>query len=233
MSDPDNITLDVIARIRTPFRERFGTPRQPGLVPSARGTIIFEKDYSSPDSVRGLEEFSHIWVVFIFDRVRRRSWKPLVRPPRLGGNEKVGIWSSRSPFRPNSIGLSLLKLDGIAINAGRAVLEVSGVDLTDGTPILDVKPYLPYVEAPLDAHGGWATQRPDFCEVEISTNIQQRWAGVPKETRGLICEILATNPSPAYRGEGELYRCEFEGWHVEWRVMDERVVIEHLSRCEI
>ena len=150
------MTMDVIAHIRTDLPEKFGVPRQSGLVPQLRGTVVFEPAYRNPDALRGLEGFSHLWLIFRFHRAMREGWSPTVRPPRLGGNRRMGVFATRSPFRPNAIGLSCVKLEAVRPDEKLGtVLEVSGADLVDGTPILDIKPYLPYADCRPEATGGF------------------------------------------------------------------------------
>ena len=151
-----DITMHTIAHIRTDLPEKFGVPRQSGLVPQLQGTIVFEPDYRNPDALRGLEGFSHLWLIFRFHRAEREGWSPTVRPPRLGGNRRMGVFATRSPFRPNNLGLSCVKLEGVCRDEKLGpVIRVSGADLVDGTPILDIKPYLPYADCPRDATGGF------------------------------------------------------------------------------
>ena len=141
------MTVDIIARIHTDLPEKFGVPRQSGLVPQLRGTIVLEPAYRNPDALRGLEGFSHLWLIFQFHRAVREGWSPTVRPPRLGGNRRMGVFATRSPFRPNNLGLSCVKLEGVRLDEKLGpVIDVSGADLVDGTPILDIKPYLPYAD---------------------------------------------------------------------------------------
>ena len=151
----DTLTLSLIAHIHTPFAEKFGVPRQSGLAPTA-GRIVFAPEYRNPDALRGLEGFSHLWLVWVFDRSARDGWSPTVRPPRLGGNQRMGVFATRSPFRPNPIGLSCVELSGVEWDTPDGpVLHVRGADLVDGTPILDIKPYLPYCDAKPEAKGGF------------------------------------------------------------------------------
>ena len=148
--------MKIIARIRTELPEKFGVPRQSGLVPQLRGRVIFEPEYRNPDAVRGLEDFSHIWLIWQFSRAVREGWSPTVRPPRLGGNRRMGVFATRSPFRPNALGLSSVRLDRVELDPALGpVLHVSGADLMDGTPIFDIKPYLPYTDSHPQAAGGF------------------------------------------------------------------------------
>lgn len=191
-------------------------PRQPGLCPSAWGRLEFDDAYRSPEAVRGLEGFSHVWLVFGFHLTVDRSWSPTVRPPRLGGNERVGVFASRSTFRPNGLGLSLVKLEGI--DADGPVLRLGGVDLVDGTPIYDVKPYLPYAEALPEAVGGFAVEAPERLPVETGDHLSD-WG---ERDRQLVIEALSLDPRPA-AGRGEPQR-EFGamlcGRNVRFRIED-------------
>ena len=181
----DSFEMQVIARIRSDFGSKFGVPRQSGLVDALEAAVVFEPPYRNPDALRGLEGFSHIWLIWAFHQAQRADWSPTVRPPRLGGNQRVGVFASRSPFRPNPIGLSSVRLDRIAhTDALGPVLHVRGADLVDGTPILDIKPYLPYGDCHPEATGGFASEpaRPTL-EVEIPPPC---WSGCPR-TGGRPC----------------------------------------------
>lgn len=214
----EEISMHPIARIRSCFGEKFGTPRQSGIVPSATGRVVFCEEVD-PSACRGLEEFSHIWIVFLFDQVEEGEVRWLVRPPRLGGNEKKGVLATRSPFRPNRIGLSLVKLESV----GEGYLEVSGLDLVDGTPVFDVKPYLPYVEAIPEARGGFAGDAPKALEVVVPDDVA---VVLGEEAVELVKEALAMDPRPAYHNDAErIYGCRLLGWNVKWRVEDETVVV--------
>lgn len=157
MSQSQEFTMQPVARIRSEFAEKFGVPRQSGLVEELEAEIVFEPAYRNPDALRGLEEFSHVWLIWVFDRAVRETWSPTVRPPRLGGNARMGVFATRSPFRPNPIALSCVKLAGIRQTADGPVIRVLGADLVDGTPILDIKPYIPYADSHPDAMGGFAS----------------------------------------------------------------------------
>jgi len=189
-----------IGVIRCCFREKFGIPRQPGLVPAARATLELLPPYNQPAAVRGLEGFSHLWLVFVFHGVPAGRWQATVRPPRLGGNQRLGVFATRSPFRPNPIGLSAVKLDHIAVRQGQVVLHLAGVDLLDGTPVLDIKPYLPYADRILEATGGFAAQAP---EAELTVDFSPAASGFcaawsQGDLRDLITQILRQDPRPAY-----------------------------------
>lgn len=189
-----------IGLIRSCFGEKFGIPRQAGLAPAARATLALSPAYAMPEAVRGLEEFSHLWLIFVFHGIPAKQWQPTVRPPRLGGHQRIGVFATRSPFRPNPIGLSAVRLERIAIDRGRATLHLSGVDLLDGTPVLDIKPYLPYADSLPDAVGGFASQAPDAgLTVEFSPEAEAVCAVWPSgELRALIVQVLSHDPRPAY-----------------------------------
>lgn len=196
MSNSGTYEIEPIAHIRTPFPEKFGIPRQSGLVIEAKGTIVFEPKYRILEALRGIEEFSHLWLIWGFSAVEHDGFTPLVRPPRLGGNEKRGVFATRSPFRPNGLGLSVVRLEGVEkVKDKGAVLNVSGVDLLDKTPIYDIKPYIPYADAHPDASGGFATD-PNEGMLTIKCD------DAPHEEMGddaaAMLAILARDPRPAY-----------------------------------
>jgi tRNA-Thr(GGU) m(6)t(6)A37 methyltransferase TsaA len=182
------------------FGEKFGIPRQPRLVPAARATLELLPPYNQPAAVRGLEGFSHVWLVFVFHGVPAGRWQPTVRPPRLGGNRRLGVFATRSTFRPNPIGLSAVTLDRIATHRGSVVLHLGGVDLLDGTPVLDIKPYLPYADGIPTASGGFATEAPPSeLVVEFSPAAAAFCAAWPiGDLRELIAQVLGQDPRPAY-----------------------------------
>jgi tRNA-Thr(GGU) m(6)t(6)A37 methyltransferase TsaA len=215
--------LETIARVRSPYREKFGIPRQAGLVEAAVGWIVMLPPYDAPEMFAGLRDFSHIWVSFIFHGTRGRGWRRRVRPPRLGGNRRMGVFATRSPFRPNHLGLSLVEL--LAIEQGSGVrLRVAGLDLLDGTPVVDLKPYLPYADARPDALAGFAAERPaDALPVRFTGPADRVLARrADGETlRRLIVQTLALDPRPAYRSEGEstrVYGLPLIDVDVRWRV---------------
>ena len=210
-------TMQVIARIRNDFPTKFGLPRQAGLVPALRAEVVFEPPYRSDDALRGLEGFSHLWLIWEFSGAVRKDWSPTVRPPRLGGNARVGVFASRSPFRPNPIGLSCVKLEEIRRTANDGtVLVVSGADLMDGTPIYDVKPYLPYADAHPEAVGGFAQSAPEALTVECPPELLQQ---IPPERRDALFGVLAQDPRPSYQDDPErVYGMQFAGFDVRFRV---------------
>lgn len=208
----------VIARIRTDFPTKFGIPRQSGLVKELQGTIIFEPEYRNPEAVRGLEDFSHVWLIWEFSESKRDGWSPTVRPPKLGGNIRKGVFATRSPFRPNPIGLSAVKLEKVEIHPELGpVLHVSGADLMDGTPIYDIKPYIPYADCIPDAKGGFTRETDNsLLEVIFPENLLEI---IPFEKQKAVMQILAFDPRPSYQEDDErIYGVEFAGFDVRFRV---------------
>ena len=228
MNQPSNeaMTLKVIAHIHTAFPTKFGIPRQSGLVDSLRGEIVFTPEYRSPDAVRGLEDFSHIWLVWQFSGAVRDSWSPTVRPPRLGGNTRMGVFATRSTFRPNPIGMSLVELKGIRCQKDQVILELGSLDLVDGTPVVDIKPYLPFAEALPDASASYAQQAPlAGMNVSFTPEIDAQLLTLEKRyphIKAFIREVLAQDPRPAYRKEeqaGKTYAVWLLDFNVRWRVI--------------
>ena len=220
--------LKVIARIRSDFPEKFGIPRQSGLVPQLRAKIVFEPEFRNADALRGIEGFSHLWLIWRFSAAVRETWSPTVRPPRLGGNERVGVFATRSPFRPNAVGLSCVKLEGVAHEEGSGdVLIVSGADLMDGTPIYDVKPYLPYADAHPEARGGFAPSPKETVAVDCPPELL---AALPEGQREALLGVLAQDPRPQYQHDPErVYGMSFGGWDVKFRVCGERLEVLSLT----
>lgn len=209
--------MKVIAYIHTDFPEKFGIPRQSGLVPELTGTIVFEPEYRSPEAVKGLEGFNYIWLLWQFEGVKRENWSATVKPPRLGGNKHVGVFATRSPFRPNPIGLSSVKLESIEITDKGPVLHVSGIDLRDKTPIYDIKPYLPYADCHPDAKEGFAGEVKEYClEVSFPNDLLEK---IPIEKRAALIEVLKQDPRPSYHSDPERkYGVSFAGYDVHFRV---------------
>ena len=224
------MTLKVIAHIRTAFPTKFGIPRQSGLVDSLRGEIIFTPEYRSADAVRGLEDFSHIWLVWQFSGAVRDTWSPTVRPPRLGGNTRMGVFATRSPFRPNPLGLSSVKLEGIEMRPEVGpVLLVRGADLMDGTPIYDIKPYIPYADCHPDAAAGFTAQT-QFHHVEVVCP-EEVWAQVPAAERDRLRGVLENDPRPSYQHDPErVYGMEFAGLEVHFKVDGDTLTVTDISR---
>ena len=209
-------TIKVIAHIHNDFTTKFGIPRQSGLT-DLESIIVFEPEYQNADALRGIEGFSHLWLLWDFSLAHRKKWSPTVRPPRLGGNKRMGVFATRSPFRPNPIGLSSVKLLGVEKTHKGMVLLVSGADVLSGTPIYDIKPYLPYTDSHPDAKGGFAEDRQkDFLKVEIENDLLNK---IPKEKQAPLTEILSEDPRPHYiDNPNRIYGFEFSGFEVKFRV---------------
>lgn len=210
-------SVKAIAHIRSDFPEKFGIPRQSGLVPELRARVVFEPEYRDPDALRGIEGFSHLWLIWQFSEAVREEWSPTVRPPRLGGNARMGVFATRSPFRPNPIGLSCVKLEAVEWEGADApALLVSGADLMDGTPIYDVKPYVPYADAHPDARGGFAPAPAETVAVDFPPELLER---VPQTLRAALEGVLAQDPRPRYQDDASrIYGMSFSGFEVRFRV---------------
>ena len=224
------IPMHVIATIRSDFPTKFGIPRQSGLVEELRATVVFEPDYRNPDALRGLEEFSHIWLIWQFSQAVRDRWSPTVRPPRLGGNTRMGVFATRSPFRPNPIGLSCVRLEAIEKDPELGhVLVVSGADLMDGTPILDIKPYLPYADAHPEALGGFTGNvGGEVLAVEFPTELLSQ---VPEDKREALMGVLARDPRPPYQHDPDrVYGMAFGGLEVSFSVEGERLSVRAIAQ---
>lgn len=210
--------MKIIARIHSDFKEKFGIPRQSGLVPETRAAIVFEPEYRNPDALRGIEGYSHLWLIWSFSKAERESWSPTVRPPRLGGNTRVGVFATRSPFRPNAVGLSCVTLEDVRLHTPDGpVLIVGGADLLDGTPIYDIKPYLPYVDSHPDARGGFGAEKANYeLKVNFPHELEDRIAPDKKEAlRGL----LAGDPRPSYQNDPErIYGVRYADYNVRFKV---------------
>jgi len=211
--------MKVIAHIYTDFPQKFGIPRQSGLVEDLKGAVVFEKEYRSEDAVKGLEGFNYIWLLWQFQGTDRDNWSATVKPPRLGGNTHMGVFATRSPFRPNNIGLSSVKLDKIEFTENGPVLLVSGIDLRDGTPIYDIKPYLPYTDCHIDAKGGFAN---DVKEYELAVDFPDKLLELlPKEKQNGIIEVLKQDPRPSYHNApNRRYGVAYAGFDVRFTVSD-------------
>ena len=209
--------MKVIARIRNGYDGKFGVPRQSGLVEEVISTVVFEPEYRVAEALRGIEEFSHLWLIWAFDRAEREEWSPTVRPPRLGGNTRVGVFATRSPYRPNAIGLNCVRLTAVEKGSEGTVLKVAGADLMNGTPIYDIKPYLPYADCRPEATGGF-TDRTEKRRVEVSFPAEAA-ERIPEEERKALEAVLREDPRPAYQDDPDrVYAFEFGGRHVEFRV---------------
>ena len=202
--------FQAIGFIESCYKEKFGVPRQPGLAPDATGQLKLVAPFNQADAVRGLESSSHIWLQFVFHQCLRQNWKPTVRPPRLGGNEKVGVFATRSTFRPNPIGLSVVKLERIETNGQQVTLHLSGLDLIEGTPILDIKPYIPYVDKVEEASNTMAEEAPDLLPVLWGLQAQKdlhRYESRLGNFRALVEQVLQQDPRPAYRKSKAEEKC--------------------------
>ncbi len=218
-------SFDQIGVIHSPWKEKFAVPRQPGLIQDGGGELHLQAPYNQPEAVRGLEAFSHLWLLFVFHQTMEGGWRPTVRPPRLGGNARMGVFATRSTFRPNPIGMSLVELKGVRCEQQQVILELGSLDLVDGTPIVDIKPYLPFAEALPEARAGFAQQAPDadmpVCfSLPAQQQLQQYQRHYPHLER-FIAQVLAQDPRPAYR-KGEEPDREYAAWllefNVRWRV---------------
>lgn len=220
-----------IAHIRTCFKEKFGTPRQAGLIPSARGEIVFEPACRHPEAFRGLENFSHLWLIFLFDKSADQGWRPTVRPPRLGGNERMGVFATRSPFRPNPIGLSAVRLESIDYTHEQGpVLHVLGADIVDGTPVLDIKPYIPYADSIPDAAGGFARETPNPVPVHIPGDLA---GSLPPDWLDIITQTLSADPRPAYHNDsGRIYGLLLGGYDIHWQFREEAIHVVSLNKTD-
>lgn len=225
--------FQVIARIHTDFPTKFGIPRQSGLVRELEGRIVFEPEYRNPDALRGIEEFSHLWLLWEFSEAVRDTWSPTVRPPRLGGNRRMGVFATRSPFRPNPVGLSAVRLSSVELHTDQGpVLYVSGADLMDGTPIFDIKPYLAFADSHPEASGGFTDQTRSYgLRVEITEEFLSR---MEPEKRDALVAVLAHDPRPSYQDDPErVYGMEFAGHEIKFTVRNGVLTvrnIEHRSR---
>lgn len=220
--------LKVIAHIKTDFKEKFGIPRQSGLVEGLTGVIVFEPEYRSPEAFRGLNGYSYIWLLWRFSEAKRSTWSATVKPPRLGGNQRMGVFATRSPYRPNGIGLSSVRLEGISYDETTGpVLTVSGIDLLDNTPILDIKPYLPYTDSHPDARAGFASEVLDYeLQVEFPEELLLK---LPVEKRQPVIQVLKQDPRPAYHEAADRrYGVAFAGYDIRFHVRD-----GVLSVCEV
>ena len=223
------IPMKIIARIRSDFPTKFGIPRQSGLVDELRATVVFEPEYRNPDALRGLEGFSHIWLIWQFSQAVRDTWSPTVRPPRLGGNARMGVFATRSPFRPNPVGLSCVRLAGIERDAELGpVLVVAGADLMDSTPILDIKPYVPYADCHPEASGGFTgATGGDTLAVDFPAALLER---VPADRRAALTGILARDPRPSYQHDPErVYGLDFAGVNVRFTVEGDTLTVRSVE----
>ena len=216
--------MKIIARIRNGYEGKFGVPRQSGLVEEVVSTVVFEPEFRVPEALRGIEGFTHLWLLWAFDRAERETWSPTVRPPRLGGNQRIGVFATRSPYRPNAIGLSCVRLLGTETGSEGTVLKVAGADLMNGTPIYDIKPYLPYTDCRPEATGGFTdSTEKRRVEVEIPAELEETIS--PEDMKALKA-VLREDPRPAYQDDPDrVYAFEFCGHHVEFRAGGQRLTV--------
>lgn len=225
----ENVSINVIARMRSDFPTKFGIPRQSGLVSSLRSTIVFEPEYRNADALRGLEDFSHLWIIWQFSEAVRTEWSPTVRPPRLGGNTRMGVFATRSPFRPNNLGLSSVKILGLEQTEHLGtVIHVAGADLMDGTPIFDIKPYIPYSDCHTDATGGFTDTAGDFLlKVDFPS---QLLALLPEAKRESAIGVLSHDPRPSYqRKPDRVYGLTFAGFDIRFCVREDTLTVMEVN----
>ncbi len=229
---PNTLTLTPIAYIKSDFAEKFGIPRQSGLVPELEATVVLSPEYARPEALRGLEDFSHIWLLWGFSKAYGADWSPTVRPPRLGGNTRMGVFATRAPYRPNPIGLSSVRLQRIEYCPdGQIHLHVQGADLLDGTPIYDIKPYIPYTDRHIDATGGFSAAVQDYAlQVEIAPELL---AVVPPEKRSALRGVLAQDPRPQYQNDPvRTYGMTFADFEIHFRVENEILTVTEIQKRE-
>lgn len=226
----EDITIHVIARMHSDFPTKFGIPRQSGLVDALRSTIVFEPEFRNSDALRGLDGYSHLWLIWQFSEAVRSGWSPTVRPPRLGGNTRMGVFATRSPFRPNSLGLSSVRLLGVEQTTDLGpVIHVAGADLMDGTPIFDIKPYIPYGDCHPEATGGFTDTAGDYLlEVDFPPALL---AMLPQEKREAVIGVLSHDPRPSYqRSPGRIYGLTFAGFDIRFTVQEQTLTVVEVVR---
>ena len=226
----ENVNIQVIARMQSDFATKFGIPRQSGLVEELRSTIIFEPAFRNPDALRGIEDFSHLWIIWQFSEAVRTGWNPTVRPPRLGGNTRIGVFATRSPFRPNNLGLSSVKLLGVEhTEQYGTVLHVGGADLMDGTPIFDIKPYIAYGDAHPEARGGFTDTAGDFIlKVVFPEELLSR---LPAQKREAAAAVLSHDPRPSYqRKPHRIYGLTFAGFDIRFQVAEDVLTVVEVNK---
>jgi tRNA-Thr(GGU) m(6)t(6)A37 methyltransferase TsaA len=226
----EQVTIQVIARMKSDFPAKFGIPRQSGLVEELRSTIVFEPEFRNSDALRGLEGYSHLWILWQFSEAVRQGWSPTVRPQRLGGNTRMGVFATRSPFRPNSLGLSCVRLLGVEQTQDQGtVVHVAGADLMDGTPIFDIKPYIPYSDARPDASGGFTDGAGDYLlEVDFPAHLLEM---LPQSKRQAVIGVLSHDPRPSYqRDPGRSYGLSFAGFDIRFSVEENRLRVKEVTK---
>lgn len=224
--------LSPIAYIKSPYKQKFAIPRQPNLVKEAKGELIFEKEFADPNCLRGLEEFSHLWLIFIFHETADKGWSPTVQPPRLGGKKNVGVFATRSTFRPNPLGLSMVENLGWEQKGSSLVLHVGGLDLLDGTPIIDIKPYVPYADAFPEAKAGFAEEAPSSeFEINFSSDAEDSLTKCSKEypeLRAFITSVLKQDPRPAWNKKSvdeKCYGIALYDFNIRWQIQDNKILV--------
>lgn len=225
MTEMEQVNINIIAKMRSDFPTKFGIPRQSGLVESLHSTIVFEPEYRNADALRGLEDFSHLWIIWQFSEAVRTQWSPTVRPPRLGGNTRMGVFATRSPFRPNNLGLSSVKILGLEQTEQLGtVIHVAGADLMDGTPIFDIKPYIPYSDCHTEATGGFTDTAGDFLlKVEFPAELL---ALLPEDKRESAIGVLSHDPRPSYqRKPDRVYGLSFAGFDLRFCVREDTLTV--------
>ena len=221
-------SIKVIAHIRSDFKTKFGVPRQSGLVEALRARIVFEPEYRNADALRGIEGFSHLWLIWQFSQAVRQGWSPTVRPPRLGGNVRMGVFATRSPFRPNNLGLSCVRLQGVSFEGGQAVLHVSGIDMMDGTPVYDVKPYIPLADCRTDASQGYTRQTATHqLKVHFPAALLEQ---LPADKRDAAVGILQQDPRPGYSEDPDrIYGVAFAGFDLRFTVTENQLTVRSVE----
>ena len=225
-----DVNIQVIARMHSDFATKFGIPRQSGLAQELRSTIVFEPEFRNADALRGIEDFSHLWIIWQFSEAVRQGWSPTVRPPRLGGNTRMGVFATRSPFRPNNLGLSCVRLLGVEHTAQWGmVLHVGGADLMDGTPIFDVKPYIPYADCQPDATGGFTDTAGDFLlDVDFPPELLEK---LPQGKRAAAIQVLSHDPRPSYQKNPErVYGLTFAGYDIRFQVTEQKLRVREVEK---
>ncbi|MCW8346118.1 tRNA (N6-threonylcarbamoyladenosine(37)-N6)-methyltransferase TrmO [Vibrio sp. ZSDZ65] len=222
--------IEPIGIISSPYKEKFAVPRQPRLVSSATATVTLQGQANCQEAIKGIEQFSHLWLLFLFDQNIDAGWKPTVRPPRLGGNERMGVLATRSTFRPNGIGMSAVELKGVEQQGSQTLIHIGSVDLVDGTPIVDIKPYIPYSDAIPQAQGGYASDEPELIDVQFSSSLEsvfhQRQDG--EHRRQVIAQVLAQDPRPAYKKgkpDNKEYGVKLYDWNIKFKIIDESALV--------
>ncbi|MCO6523701.1 MAG: tRNA (N6-threonylcarbamoyladenosine(37)-N6)-methyltransferase TrmO [Candidatus Schmidhempelia sp.] len=231
-----SFSIDPIGIIHSPYKEKFAIPRQPNLVKAGVGEIHLLPPYNQIEAVRGLEQFSHLWIIFLFHHTKDQGWRPTVRPPRLGGNERIGVFATRSTFRPNPVGISAVKLNRVTVEKGQIILKLGSVDILDGTPVIDIKPYIPYSDSYSDALAGYANNIPTSSltinfSSQALTQLNQFQATYP-QLKELITQVISQDPRPAYKRKNnqlQYYGMRLFDFNIHWQIIDNQVEILYLE----